>query len=339
MIAIRAEIDRVAAGEWAARGSPLRHAPHTAEDVATDDWTHPYTRDEAAFPVRRPAGREVLPAGQPHRRRLRRPQPRVQLPADGGVRLTLLDEGGRHDRAGERRAAHVDGRPVRRRRRRAAGRRGRCRGRGPARSSRWSRRRSSVPSTSTGLPSRGRAPALGGDAPQPPARARPRARPRAPPCPGTRGFDQATTQPRPAWSGVMPGPSSWPWSGSAASRRSVSRAPEPGGLDARGEHGVPEPGRGAARARTPRRRPRPCSRCRRRCTARRRQVKRATRNRPTSAASGATGASRARASGPWTARIARSSVTSPPPTASSTRLGVRGVGHHVERGRRRSTTR
>ena len=33
MIAIRAEIDRVAAGEWPADDNPLVHAPHTAEDV------------------------------------------------------------------------------------------------------------------------------------------------------------------------------------------------------------------------------------------------------------------------------------------------------------------
>ena len=37
MIAIRAEIDRVAGGEWTAEASPLRDAPHTAEDVAADD--------------------------------------------------------------------------------------------------------------------------------------------------------------------------------------------------------------------------------------------------------------------------------------------------------------
>ena len=31
--------------------SPLRQAPHTAEDVARDDWAHPYGRELAAFPV------------------------------------------------------------------------------------------------------------------------------------------------------------------------------------------------------------------------------------------------------------------------------------------------
>ncbi len=51
MIAIRAEIDRVAAGEWSVEDSPLRHAPHTAEDVTADDWDRPYGRELAAYPV------------------------------------------------------------------------------------------------------------------------------------------------------------------------------------------------------------------------------------------------------------------------------------------------
>jgi len=56
MIAIRAEIDRVAAGEWPVDDNPLRGAPHTADCLA-EDWTHPYTREEAAFPT--PALRQV----------------------------------------------------------------------------------------------------------------------------------------------------------------------------------------------------------------------------------------------------------------------------------------
>jgi glycine dehydrogenase len=51
MRGIRAEIGRVAAGEWAVEESPLRHAPHTAVDVAADDWSHPYGRELAAYPV------------------------------------------------------------------------------------------------------------------------------------------------------------------------------------------------------------------------------------------------------------------------------------------------
>jgi glycine dehydrogenase len=49
MLAIRAEIDRVAAGEWPAGDNPLAGAPHTAACLAAD-WDHPYTRSEAAYP-------------------------------------------------------------------------------------------------------------------------------------------------------------------------------------------------------------------------------------------------------------------------------------------------
>ncbi|WP_369370412.1 aminomethyl-transferring glycine dehydrogenase [Promicromonospora sp. Populi] len=51
MIAIRGEIDAVAAGRWSAEDSPLRGAPHTASSLMTDEWTKPYSRELAAFPV------------------------------------------------------------------------------------------------------------------------------------------------------------------------------------------------------------------------------------------------------------------------------------------------
>ncbi|OBI51934.1 glycine dehydrogenase (aminomethyl-transferring) [Mycobacterium kyorinense] len=51
MIAIRAEIDRVSAGEWPVDDNPLRGAPHTAECLLVADWDHPYTREEAAYPL------------------------------------------------------------------------------------------------------------------------------------------------------------------------------------------------------------------------------------------------------------------------------------------------
>ena len=50
MIAIRREIDEVASGRFAAADSPLRHAPHTIEDVADDAWERKYTRREGCFP-------------------------------------------------------------------------------------------------------------------------------------------------------------------------------------------------------------------------------------------------------------------------------------------------
>ena len=51
MIAIRAEIDQVAAGLWPLEDNPLRNAPHTAECLLVEEWTHPYTREQAAYPL------------------------------------------------------------------------------------------------------------------------------------------------------------------------------------------------------------------------------------------------------------------------------------------------
>ena len=50
MIAIRDEIRRVESGEWSIDESPLRNAPHTAEDV-TGDWDRPYPRQLGIYPV------------------------------------------------------------------------------------------------------------------------------------------------------------------------------------------------------------------------------------------------------------------------------------------------
>jgi glycine dehydrogenase len=50
MIAIRAEIARVASGEFDHDDNPLKNAPHTAEMLIAGEWKHPYERDEAAFP-------------------------------------------------------------------------------------------------------------------------------------------------------------------------------------------------------------------------------------------------------------------------------------------------
>ncbi|MEU8233053.1 aminomethyl-transferring glycine dehydrogenase [Actinoplanes sp. NPDC048967] len=51
MIAIKAEIDRVAAGEWPRDDNPLHHAPHTAAAVTADEWQHAYPRSLAGFPA------------------------------------------------------------------------------------------------------------------------------------------------------------------------------------------------------------------------------------------------------------------------------------------------
>ncbi|WP_460797420.1 aminomethyl-transferring glycine dehydrogenase [Nocardioides pacificus] len=50
MIAIRAEIDRVGAGEWTPEESPLRHAPHTARALV-GEWSRGYPRELGVFPA------------------------------------------------------------------------------------------------------------------------------------------------------------------------------------------------------------------------------------------------------------------------------------------------
>jgi glycine dehydrogenase len=51
MILIKAEADAVAAGRWPADDNPLVHAPHTAVSLIAGEWTHAYTREDAAYPV------------------------------------------------------------------------------------------------------------------------------------------------------------------------------------------------------------------------------------------------------------------------------------------------
>ncbi len=51
MIAIRAEITEIEKGTLAKDDNPLKHAPHTAEVVTSDEWKHGYSRQRAAFPL------------------------------------------------------------------------------------------------------------------------------------------------------------------------------------------------------------------------------------------------------------------------------------------------
>lgn len=50
MLAIRAEIEKVAQGEWPLEDNPLVNAPHTQAELV-GDWTHPYSRELAVFPI------------------------------------------------------------------------------------------------------------------------------------------------------------------------------------------------------------------------------------------------------------------------------------------------
>src|SRR5439155_22653127 len=51
LIAIRAEIARVASGEYDAHDNPLKNAPHTAEMLIAGEWKHPYDAEQSAYPA------------------------------------------------------------------------------------------------------------------------------------------------------------------------------------------------------------------------------------------------------------------------------------------------
>jgi glycine dehydrogenase len=51
MIMVREECRKIESGEWPKEDNPLKMAPHTQEEVCATEWTHPYSRVEAAFPA------------------------------------------------------------------------------------------------------------------------------------------------------------------------------------------------------------------------------------------------------------------------------------------------
>ncbi|HET9072102.1 MAG TPA: aminomethyl-transferring glycine dehydrogenase, partial [Acidimicrobiales bacterium] len=63
MIAIRAEIDAVAAGRWSAEDSPLRHAPHVAADLV-GPWERGYDRATGVYPAGITADKYWPPVGR-----------------------------------------------------------------------------------------------------------------------------------------------------------------------------------------------------------------------------------------------------------------------------------
>jgi glycine dehydrogenase len=52
MISIHAEMTAVETGEADAKNNLLKNAPHTADQIANDNWNHPYSREQAAFPAK-----------------------------------------------------------------------------------------------------------------------------------------------------------------------------------------------------------------------------------------------------------------------------------------------
>ena len=52
MISIHAEMTAVETGAADAKNNLLKNAPHTADQIASDAWNRPYSREQAAFPAK-----------------------------------------------------------------------------------------------------------------------------------------------------------------------------------------------------------------------------------------------------------------------------------------------
>ncbi|MDR2358671.1 MAG: aminomethyl-transferring glycine dehydrogenase [Prevotellaceae bacterium] len=61
MIAIKEECEAIKSGQSDPADNPLKMAPHNAREVCNDNWTHPYTRMQAAFPLGRIAENKCWP--------------------------------------------------------------------------------------------------------------------------------------------------------------------------------------------------------------------------------------------------------------------------------------
>lgn len=62
MIAIRQEIREIEEGKADKEDNMLKNAPHTAHEIADDNWSHKYPRFRAAFPVKGLLGSKFWPA-------------------------------------------------------------------------------------------------------------------------------------------------------------------------------------------------------------------------------------------------------------------------------------
>ena len=62
MQSIRAEIREVEEGKLPREDNPLKHAPHTAQAIASGQWSHPYSRETAAFPASWTRARKFWPS-------------------------------------------------------------------------------------------------------------------------------------------------------------------------------------------------------------------------------------------------------------------------------------
>jgi glycine dehydrogenase len=51
MMGIYQEMKAIIAGKADPKDNLLKNAPHTAEEIAASEWSHPYSREQAAYPV------------------------------------------------------------------------------------------------------------------------------------------------------------------------------------------------------------------------------------------------------------------------------------------------
>ena len=64
----------------------LKNAPHTADAVTADEWTHPLLARAGRLPAAVRAREQGVAVGRAHRQPVRRSQSDLRLPADRGVR-------------------------------------------------------------------------------------------------------------------------------------------------------------------------------------------------------------------------------------------------------------
>ena len=62
MISIYHEISKVEQGVWPLEDNPLVNAPHTHQRIITSHWTHPYSRELAAYPLPNQADYKFWPS-------------------------------------------------------------------------------------------------------------------------------------------------------------------------------------------------------------------------------------------------------------------------------------
>ena len=88
LIAIREEIREIETGKAPRdRQRAQERAAHGARSLTADEWDHPYSREQAAYPAPWVREHKFWPAVGPAEQRVRRPQPGLLLPSDRGVSL------------------------------------------------------------------------------------------------------------------------------------------------------------------------------------------------------------------------------------------------------------